>query len=505
MENQEFLEQTAKFLDISIDQLVGHLGMMKAKSDKKIPGTAGGKQLVPIRALLESQMELYTSRGIKEQFQYIPDNKLRMCEERNPVISTIVNDRIRQERPFAKPSRDQEVPGFRIKMKNEEKNPSKDERKEMAWLEEWFLNTGRNDFPEAVEREDNLLDYMQKITREAYTIDKVAIELRRDQKGRLVDFWSVDGSTIKRVVPGGYRGSKSDFDPRAVMMNDDFSNKLAAAKLENIPPLDEVRFVQEIDGRLCAAFRQQDLIFDFMNKRVDVRYAGYGYSCTEQAMNVLTAFLFAMAYNAQAFSSSTIPKVGLAFETGDYDVDALSDLQEQWMANFSGVQGAYRIPMLNGKVSILDFMKSNRDMEYQKYLEFTASLIGAIFGFDLMEAGLKFFSTTSALTENANGRQQFSKDRGLIDLLGFLANINNKILTLGGWADKYMFEYTGLEPQDKEFEQKSKSERVKTYMTVDEIRAEDDLPPLPDGQGKVILDSVWVQYQQMMQQNQQQG
>ncbi|MDA8087751.1 MAG: hypothetical protein M0Z75_13740 [Nitrospiraceae bacterium] len=506
MENQEQLERTAKFLNISLDQLVGHLGMLKAeKGDGKSPGTAGGTSMLPLKALLESQLELYTSRGIKEQFSYIPDYKLRKCEERNPIISTIINTRCRQIRAFSQSSKDTEKPGFRIRMKNEEKNPTKDQRKEMAWLEEWFYNTGRNDFPEAIEREDNLLDVMQKTTREYYTIDKVAIELRRDKRDRLVDFWAVDGATIKRVVPGGYRGTESDFDPRAIMMNDEFSEKLAQSKIDNLPPKEEIRFVQEIDGRLCAAFRQKDLIFDFMSKRVDVRYAGYGYSCTEQAMNVITAFLFALAYNSQAFNGATIPKIGLAFESGDFDTDALKDLQEEWLANFSGVQGAYRIPMLNGRVSVLDFLKSNRDMEYQKFLEFTASLTGSIFGFDLMEAGLKFFSTTNALTENSADRQQFSKDRGLIDLLGTHANVNNKILRMGGWADQYIFEFTGLDPKDREFEQKNKSERVKTYMTVDEIRAEDDLPPLPDGMGQVILDPTYLQFVQMKTQNQDQG
>jgi hypothetical protein len=38
--------------------------------------------------------------------------------------------------------------------------------------------------------------------------------------------------------------------------------------------------------------------------------------------------------------------------------------------------------------------------------------------------------------------------------------------------------------------------RVKTMMTVDELRAEDDLEPLPDGKGEIILDPTWLQFVQ---------
>ena len=38
---------------------------------------------------------------------------------------------------------------------------------------------------------------------------------------------------------------------------------------------------------------------------------------------------------------------------------------------------------------------------------------------------------------------------------------------------------------------------MSTYKTVDEIRAEEDLPPLPDGEGEVILNAVWMQNKTM--------
>ena len=42
-------------------------------------------------------------------------------------------------------------------------------------------------------------------------------------------------------------------------------------------------------------------------------------------------------------------------------------------------------------------------------------------------------------------------------------------------------------------------------MTVDEIREQMDLPPLENGEGKVILNSVFVQFKQMAMQEAQGG
>lgn len=487
--NFEELSRYANFFGIEESDFLTEIGVLKKADDgKKNPGVA-----VPLKGLLDNYMRLYDARGVKSQFAYIPDYKLRSVVERDPIINIVINTRMRQLRAFAKPQKDVNKPGYRIRLKEEEKNPTKKDRLYMAQLEEFMYNSGRNDFDESVEREDNILDVMTKAAREYYTIDKVAIELRRDQKNNILDFWILDGATIKRVVPGGYRGHKTDFDPRSYIFNDEFLEKIAEAKLENLPELEEVSFVQEVDGKLVAAFTNKDLLMDFMNKRVDVRYAGYGYSNTEQAIGIITSFLFALAYNTEAFNGSVIPKIGLAFENGEFSTDQLADLQDQWLANFNGVGGAWRIPMLNGKVNVLDFMKSPRDMEYQKFLEFTASVTGAVFGFDLMEAGLKFFSSTNVLNENQDGRMQFSKDRGLIDLLGTLENLFNKILRVSGMPTDYYFEFTGLDPIDREFEQKNKTERVKSYMTVDEIRAESELSPLPDGKGDIILDSIFMQ------------
>lgn len=488
----------SRSLGMSESEILNSLGLAKAGSldPANTPGNVR-----PLRGLVEDQLTMYSWRGIKEGKWFIEDRVLRDCERKTPIISIIINTRNRELRRFAEPSTDDDDPGFRIRMKDRDGHPSRADRKRIDEATEWFLNTGRTDFEGADEREDKLVDVISQMAREYYTIDKVAIELQRDKKDRVVAFWLQDGATIKRVYSDtGYMGGRSDFDPRCFIANDEFIKKIENERLAMVPTdMREIAFVQEINSRLTAAFRHKDLIFDFMNKRVDLLYRGYGYSNTEQAMNVISAFLYALAYNASAFNQGALPKIAIAFKNGGFSSEQMASLQDEWFSNFKGAYGAWRVPFFNGEIQAVDLFKSSREMEYQKYLEFTACLIAAIFGFDLMESGLKFFANSNVLNESQDARQKFSKDRGLIDILGKLQVIFTRILNeVEEWKD-LQFHFTGITPTDRENEAKLREMRSRTYMTIDEIRAEADMKPLPDGKGEVILNSVFVQFLQNQQ------
>ncbi len=175
----------------------------------------------------------------------------------------------------------------------------------------------------------------------------------------------------------------------------------------------------------------------------------------------------------------------------EYSVEQLEELQEEWIANFEGVHGQWRIPLLNGDVKVLDLLKSNRDMEYQKFMDTVASIICAVYGISPEELGLRFTTGGSIMTDNADPKQKSSRSRGLNDLLGDIAGTINKLMRLCGWADKYVFEFTGIEPADKAENSKLRKEAVETYKTVNEARAEEDLEPIEGGD--ILLNSVFIQ------------
>lgn len=460
--------------------------------------------LMSMQGFVENYQRAYNNFGVQEsQARIVPDYILREMEKKSPIIGSCVDLRIRQIRRFSMPSAEDTDPGFKIKMLKEEKNPSKETLAEIEAIQNFFYNCGLTNF-NGWEIRETLHDVMTMMVRDYLTIDKIAIELRKSRSGKIVDFWIHDAATIRRVAPGGYRGRKNDFDSRMwVTWTDEFFEKLRAAKIENLPPLEEIAYVQEIDGGYVAAFRFNELIFDSMNKRSDIKYRYTGFSPTEKSIVATTAFLYALAYNAEAFNTGAIPKIGIGFEDGGKSKQQLEEYQDQWMANFMGVKGQWRVPMFNGKINVIDFMKSARDMEYSEYLQMTGSFTCSIFGVDPAEIGLRFNQAQNVLSENIEGKMQFSKDRGLHDILGGIENVMNKIMRICGWSNRYRFEFTGLKPQDKELISRMRTESVKRDKTINEIRAEQDLPP--DKYGDIILDPTYMQYRMMQMQNEQQG
>jgi hypothetical protein len=496
------LKNISGYLGVSPDKFLQDIGLMKAESKGPSPGTAGN---VPLKGFVEyDNYYSYNKNGVKEYFPPVPPEMLRETERKNPVVSACTNLRVRQVRQFSKVADGDDDPGFRIALKEKDRKPNRNEQKEIKQLEEWFLNTGYTDFEGWEDREDQLHDVMVRMVREYMTIDQVAVELRRNAKGDIIDFWMLDAATIRKVMPGGYQGSKNDINPEIAMGSSktDYVEMITEAKLEQVPEdLSKVRYVQLYESRVVAAYTHDDLIYDCVNKRTDIRFQGMPYPPLEQAIAAVTAFLYALAYNAQQFNQGTIPKIALAFKNGNFSPEQLIELQTEWISNFQGLQGAWRIPMLNGDVQAIDLLKTARDMEHSKYMEFTGALIASVLGVDTAELGLRFQAAQNVMSENVDAKQKFSKDRGLHDVLESIQNFMNKIMRKLGKSDKYKFEFCGITPEDRESASKLRKDKVETYMTVNEIRKLEDLDDIEGGD--ILLNQAFLQGKQADQQAEQ--
>jgi hypothetical protein len=60
----------------------------------------------------------------------------------------------------------------------------------------------------------------------------------------------------------------------------------------------------------------------------------------------------------------------------------------------------------------------------------------------------------------------------------------------------FEFAFTGLNAKEESKQRQAWEEESKSYKMIDEVRAEMDLEPLPDGSGQVVRDPVWLQAKQ---------
>ena len=434
----------------------------------------------------------------------IPDRLLRMVERRNPVVGAITTLRIQQGIEYSHISHDKDIPGWEFALVDEKAEITPDQEKQKLFLEDLLKKGSRNDYDcyQASDLPPTFRDRMTTFMRDRLTIDKICWEVERNNKGETVALWVIDGATVFPVLPGGFYGSTSQISTGIVGGFNKLTDKLREKRVEEIPPVEEIAYIQELlygmtGGGIAAAFRTEDLIYDISGDMNDIRYYKQGFSVVEKVNAAVTAFINSLSFNSNGLSRGAIPKVAVSMgkESG-YTQDQLEDLQDEWMANFEGVDGQWNIPLLNGDAKILNLMPNNRDMEYQKYMEFTGALICSVMGADPAEAGLRFNQAQNVMSENQDGKQIFSKNRGLSQLLGDYAYITNQWLGMSGYkfADQFVFRFNGLSTEDKGFEADLVKKKVETYLTVNEARKEQGLEPDPNGD--IILNSVYLQAKQ---------
>lgn len=431
----------------------------------------------------------------------IPDRLLRMIERRNPVVGAVTTLRIQQGTEYSHVSHDKDIPGWEFVPIDEKKVITKEQEKQKLFLEDLIQNghiEDYNTFP-TNDEPPSFRERMTQYMRDRLLIDKICWEVERNARGETVALWTLDGATIYPVLPGGFYGSLSQIGVGVTGGFSKLSDNLRQAKIEAIPPIEEIAYIQELlygmtGGGITAAFRSSDLIYDISSDLNDIRYYKQGYSVVEKANIAVSAFINSISFNSNGLARGAIPKVAIAMgkESG-YTQDQLEDLQDEWMANFEGVDGQWNIPLLNGDAKILNLMPNNRDMEYQKYMEFCGALICSIMGADPAEAGLRFNQAQNVLSENQDAKQVFSKNRGLNQLLGDFAYIINKWLKISGYkfANQFRFRFNGLINEDKGFEADLIKKKVETYMTVNEARKELGLKPIESGD--LILNSIFFQ------------
>lgn len=422
----------------------------------------------------DSLFGLFGKEGVRNRFlSNMSFEMLRIIADKVIVIGSIINTRCSQGRPFGLPSETPDDVGFGVILKDKKKTPDKQELKEMEEIKEFFVNTGYVDLPKGdkteLKRTDTLQDVNEKIDRDLLTYDQVAIVPRYNLRGKLAEFRVIDGTTIKRVDPN--TGFEGDYG---------------------------ISFVQEIDGRIVETFTDEEIIFDFMNKRSSIHFGLYGMSPIEQAIDFITSYLFATAYNKEFFNTSAQPKGFITFEGNEFDRESLEELRKEWIAMFSGVKGLWRTPFLQQNAKWQSVAPSNRDMEFNQYLQVLAGWICAIYRIDPVEMGQRLAQAQNVLNENNEAKIAYSKDRGLFDLLSFKEKLYWRLLNLTDWGQKYKLKFTGISPIDKKGESDLDEAHTKTYLTVNELRAEKDLPP--DEYGDIILNPTYIQYRQAKEQ-----
>jgi hypothetical protein len=359
---------------------------------------------------------------------------------------------IRHAEPFLKPSTAKNLRGFVILKKGEDISKAYGQKsKEAEAIENFLLKTG---FEDDEDREDTFIKYCTKILNDFFDIDQVATEIQYTRIGKPFAFWAVDAATIEKVLPG-------------------------QENPENI------KYIQVIDHVPYAFYTRNEMVFDFQNARTELQYSFYGHSYVEQAIDLITSFINTTAYNAGFFTENKLPR-GMLLIDGDASQETVELMEDYLYDIMSGnPTSQWRIPIIpsgvkkgdgSGGIKWVQLGGTNKEMEYQNWLDFLTSSVCAIFGPSIDDLGLHSSKSQPMFDGDDKFKHRENKSRILGNILGYLqAYINRIIATVN---PDYELEFVGYEREDpKELLDLDKTE-VETFKTLNEKREEKGLKAL---------------------------
>lgn len=266
--------------------------------------------------------------GYKERFSFLDYAKLRQISYADPIVSAIIQTRMNQVAAFAVPQTNKYKIGFKIQMRDKDKNASKVGRSKAKEIEQFILACGfPESFDDTVERRkrDSFESFLRKITRDSLTFDQLNFEVVPRNNGQPAEFIAVDAGTIrltadKRDILDATYGTQSKADPLIL------ADMMVRAPNAQDHQAKHPRLCQVIRGQIVTTYDEWEMAYGIRNPRTDILANGYGFSEIEMLVSTITAHINAETYNKRFFSQGCLPhdvriatehgyvKIGEAFE-----------------------------------------------------------------------------------------------------------------------------------------------------------------------------------------------
>lgn len=387
---------------------------------------------------------------------------------RIPLIAAIINTRMNQIAEFAQPSHAGDGIGFQIRLKDRSAAPTDEQLERIKLVTQLMLTCGdpRIDFESSFE------SFLRMLVRDSLTFDSACFEVIRARDGAVAGFNVVDASTIRRAKLT------------------EVEQKVGRRDAEG------VYYVQVVNNKVTAEFGAKDLCMGIRRPRSDARFRGYGEPELELCVGLLTNLLNAEIYNSANFTSG-INVSGIVAVKTKMNPQLFRAFRREFYQMLSGSANSKKTPLIqldpdaDEDIKALNLSASNKEMEFENWVHHLMKEICAIWAIDPVEVGFSFGDTGVSSTLSQGGpadKVLMSRDRGLRPLLRAIQSWLNKYV-VSEMDEELELAFTGLDSLSPEDKLKMDTLRVKSYLTVNELRKMNDLPPL-DG-GDIILDPAF--------------
>ncbi|MCG3175425.1 MAG: hypothetical protein MOGMAGMI_00354 [Candidatus Omnitrophica bacterium] len=367
---------------------------------------------------------------------------------------------------------------------------------------QFIMNCGESENRPFETKKWNFNSYLRAVVRDRLTYDLIATELVPDQANRLHHFFPVDASTVKYASTSlkkynSFPGSQTNID---LLYPDKYLDKINERDIlkldETLLEEEAYKYVQVINGRIERAFTEDELKIGIYNLSTDIYNNGYGICELELLVGLISSHLNTEYYNKAYFTQGFSAK-GILHLKAPLPRRKIESIRQQWHHMIKGSKNSFQTPIFAGmdEVKWIPLTQNHSDIEFQGWMNYLIKIICSIYQIDPQEIGFGFKEegAKGGLSgDNTAQKLNQSKDKGLYPLLKFLESyVNCNVLQ---YLDSDLeFYFVGLDGESREFALERQEKEVSFKKTLNEIREEDGLPPLP-GADDLILNPVYLQW-----------
>lgn len=377
-------------------------------------------------------------------------------------------------------------------------------KKDMKKATDYILNCGLMDGKTFEARQWNFDKALRAWTRDTLTYDLYTSEIVPDGAQRPHHWFPTDSASIKFASRQlkNYKDIANNFINLDLLYPENDAKAMDKQKTLDLKPelldKDAYRYVQVVRGRIERAYTEDEMKIGIRNANTDIYNAGYGISELELAVGLITGHINAEYYN-QAYFTQGFSAKGILHIKAAINRRKLETVRQQWQHMIRGSKNTFQTPIFAGvdEVEWIPLTQNHNDIGFESWMRYLIKMICAIYQIDPFEIGIGFKDeggSGGSLGGGDNTAEKIkeSKDKGLRPILRHMENyINENILK--PFDDRFILEFTGHTSEDRVESLDRQEKEVKFKKTVNEIRSEDGLPPLP-GMDNVILNPDYLNW-----------
>jgi hypothetical protein len=430
------------------------VGLQKTAEDLITQPQSESTHNIAGKAMLEDPYyDQYQSNSFfKIKTTGLSNKTLKEISLKNWLVSSIIQARIDQIKPYGVPRIDRFSKGFYLKYKDNEKPIDPQDQEEINNIVDFIQNCG---ISENRRKEDQitLTDLFSLTLRDILTFGHVGIEKVLTMRDTLHHLRPLPGESIYLV---DRKATRAQIQAQIDSSN---QNYLMRAHTDNNPDLEDVHYDTDTeyikylqvgaDNRTLTGFGDKDFIFKLANPQNFIDARGYCYSLLELAIINASTHLNIEIFNRNFFSQGQAAR-GIINIKGNITQAQLQNFRRQFHATINGSDNAWRTPIIGGVdgIEFVQLQMSSKDMDYLGFNTHIMRSICSQFGIDPSELGLDFLNQgpKGSSAQSEPDRMESDKERGFLSILRFYEDLVNQDILPAldpTFGKKYEFKFSG--------------------------------------------------------------